>query len=77
MVRSYYNGTDKSLTIWLEGQTEQDRSLLKRVRDAFADEINARFQNGDWNISPELEVGADVAAFYDRAMKEAEKDATV
>lgn len=77
MVRSYYDETDKTITIWFEGKPEQDRSLLKRVRDAFADEINARFQNGDWDIGHVLEVGADIAAFYDRSMKEAEKDATV
>lgn len=80
-VTGYIDQSDQTITIWIPGDTEKDLRLVARIKNAFGDELNDRFKEGDWgNCREVLETGAEVAKFLELKTAEAErraKDAAV
>lgn len=80
-VTGYIDQSDQTITIWIPGDTEKDLRLVARIKNAFSDELNDRFKEGDWDSCREvLEAGAEVAKFLEIKTAEAErraKDAAV
>ena len=75
MIHSYTDKDGEYIAIWLPGDTAKARHLLDRVRIAFANELQDRFRDGDWDVREMLETGAEIAKFLET--KEAEANASV
>lgn len=75
-VHGFIDQGDQTITIWLPGDTEKDLRLVARIKAAFVDELNKRFEEEDWDSCREvLETGAEVSKFLELKTAEAERRA--
>lgn len=72
-VTAFCNPGDSTLTLWLKRNDMKSRRLLSRIISAFADEINLRINEQDWDFADIAETGAEIIKFRDR--RPAEKGA--
>lgn len=70
---SLYTKGSETLTIWLVAETAEDRRLLTRIINAFAEEINAQIAEDKWDFEGIAEVGADIIRFRDEAQAKEEE----
>lgn len=64
---------DGTLTLWLVADTAEDRRLLTRIINAFADEINAQIAADKWDFEGIAEAGAEIIKFRDAAQAKEEE----
>lgn len=71
-VTAFCNPGDYTLTLWLKRNDMKSRRLLSRIIATFADEINLRINENDWDFADIVEAGAEIIKFRDQSQAEKE-----
>lgn len=75
-VRAFcYGKAEKEITVWFSGQTAKDRRLLARIISAFADEVNARMAEQDFETAEDIIKAGAALIQYMNIMQVAEEEA--
>lgn len=70
---SSINAGDGQLTVWFVANTPEERRLLTRIINAFADEINAQIAEDNWDFAEIAATGAEIIKFRDAAQTKEEE----